>query len=248
MSWKKNKIMKKTIELKEVIMKKLSTVSFILIMLFYFVPIKYLIAENTVTPPLLMQQRQMPLVPAPGPGVSLPPPGPGITPPPPPVNPPLPPGQAGIPIVQTIPIETLLSNLQQAIKTTSNLNKLLSPGKVWLMRSPNGETEIKGGILYQGVVVAVLHFNPLNGKVLPLGIHTHLFQNNIEISSVKSNLPAVIGNLEILPTAEFMEPEACWSFPVAIGNIIIAHIKIYYDGIHVMEDYLANQEMTFYGQ
>ncbi len=230
-------------------MKKLSIVSIILIMLFYFVPSRYLIAENNVAPPLLMQQSQTPLAPAPGPSVPHPPPpGPGVTPPPPPGNPPLPPGQAGIPIVQTIPTETLLSNLHQAIKTTSNLNKLLYAGKVWLMRSPTGEIEIKGGVLYQGVVVAVLHFNPLNGKVLPLGIHPHLFQNNIEISRVKSNLSAVIGNLKILPAAEFREPEACWSFPVAIGNIIVAHIKIYYDGIHVMEDYIANQEMTFYGQ
>ncbi len=220
-------------------MKKLSTVSFILIMLFYFVPIRYLIAQNNVTPPLLMQQSQTPLVPAAGPGVP-PPPTPGV--------PPLPPGQSGIPIVQTIPTETLLSNLQQAITTTSNLNRLLSAGKVWLMRSPNGEIEIKGGVLYQGAIVAVLHFKPLDGRVLPLGINPHVFQNNIEIGRVKSNLSAVIGNLKILRVAEFMEPEACWSFPVAIGNIIVAHIKIYYDGIHVLQDYIANQEMAFYGQ
>ena len=217
-------------------MKKLSIVSIILIILFYFVPTWYLIAQKNVTPPLLMQQNPTPLVPAAGLGV------------PPPGNPPLPSGQAGIPIVQTIPTETLISNLQQSITTTNNLNKLLSAGKVWFTRSPTGEIEIKGGVLFQGAVVTVLHFNPLDGRVLPLGINPHVFQNNIEISRVKSNLSAVIGNLKILPAAEFMEPEACWSFPVAIGNIIVAHIKIYYDGIHVLEDYIANQEMAFYGQ
>jgi hypothetical protein len=45
-----------------------------------------------------------------------------------------------------------------------------------------------------------------------------------------------------------MEPEACWSFPVAMDNQIVAHIKIYYDGIHVVQDYSANQEMIFYGK
>ena len=238
MSWKKNKIVKEIIKYKEVVMKKLSMVSIILIMLFYFVPTQYLRAQNNVTPPLIMQQNQTPLVPAAGPGI----------PPTPPGNPPLPPGQAGIPIVQTIPAETILANLQQALTTTSNLNKLLSAGKVWFMRSPGGEIEIKGGILYQGVVVAVLHFNPLDGKVLPLGITPHVFQNNIEIGRVRSNLSAAIGNLKILPVAEFMEPEACWSFPVAFGNIIVAHIKVYYDGIHVIEDFITNQEMAFYGQ
>ena len=229
-------------------MKKLSTLFIILILVSYFVTIQYLLAQNNVTPPLLMQQNQPQSVPAVGPGIPPPPPGPGVPPPPPPGNPPLPPGQAGIPIVQTIPTETLLSNLQQAITTTSNLNKLFSPGKVWLMRSPTGEIEIKGGVLYQGVVVAVLHFNPIDGKVLPLGINPHVFQNNIEISKVKSNLSAIISNLKILPAAEFIEPEACWSFPIVIGNIIVAHIKIYYDGIHVLQDYIANQEMKFYGQ
>ncbi len=220
-------------------MKKLSIVSIMLIMLFYPGLSKNLIAQQNITPPLLMQQNQTPAVPPAG--------GPGI-PPTPPGTPPLPPGQAGIPIVQTIPTQTLLANLQQAITTTSNLNKLLSAGEVWFMRSPAGEIEIKGGILYQGAVVAVLHFNPADGSVLPLGINPHAFQNNVEINSVKSNLSSVIDNLKILPAAEFMEPEACWSFPVAVDNIIAAHIKIYYDGTHVMEDYIANQEMAFYGQ
>ncbi|MCF6269458.1 MAG: hypothetical protein L3J41_07100 [Melioribacteraceae bacterium] len=218
--------------------QNLSFVFFILIMLFYFVPTRYLIAQQNVTPPLLMQQNKTPVAPPAGPGI----------PPTPPGNPLLPLGQAGIPIVQTIPTQTLLSNLQQAITTTSNLEKLLSAGKVWFMRSPTGEIEIKGGVLYQGAVVAVLHFNPLDGSVLPLGINPQAFQNNVEINSIKSNLSSVIGNLRILPAAEFMEPEACWSFPVVIGNIIVAHIKVYYDGIHVMEDYITNQEMAFYGQ
>ncbi len=219
-------------------MKKLSIVSIMLIMLFYPGFSGNLIAQQNIIPPLLMQQNQTPAVPPAGPGI----------PPTPPGNPPLPPGQAGIPIVQTIPTQTLLANLQQAITTTGNLDKLLSAGKVWFMRSPAGEIEIKGGVLYQGVVVAVIHFNPLDGSVLPLGINPHVFQNNVEINSVKSNLSSVIGNLKILPAAEFMEPEACWSFPVAVGNSIVSHIKVYYDGTHVMEDYITNQEMVFYGQ
>jgi len=219
-------------------MKKLSCLSIIVIMIFYLGLAQKLVAQQNNNPPLLMQQNQIPVVPPAGPGI----------PPSPPGNPPLPPGQAGIPIVQTIPTQTLLTNLQQAITTAKNLNNLLSPGKVWFMRAPAGEIEIKGGILYQGAVVAVLRFNPLDGSVLPLGINPHAFQNNVEINSVKSNLSSVIGNLKILPEAEFMEPEACWSFPVVIGNIIIAHIKVYYDGIHVIEDYIGNQEMSFYGQ
>ncbi len=219
-------------------MKNLSILTTVLVMLFYFGNTQNLTAQQNVTPPLLIQQNQPQAIPPAGPGI----------PPTPAGNPPLPQGQGGIPIVQTIPTQTLLSNLQQAITTTNNLKKLLSVGKVWFMRSPAGEIEIKCGVLYQGAVVAILHFNPLDGNVLPLGINPHVFQNNVDISTIKSNLSSVIGNLKILPAAEFIEPEVCWSFPVAIGNVIVAHIKVYYDGIHIMEDYLANQEMTFYGQ
>jgi len=151
-------------------------------------------------------------------------------------------------VVQTIPTQTLLADLPKAIATTKKLNKLLAPGKVWIMRAPPGEIEMKGGLMYQGVVVAVLRFNPIDGSLLPQGINPHAYQGSVQIQSVKSTLSAVMSNLKIIPAAEFMEPEACWSFPVASGNTIVAHIKIYYDGIHVVQDYAANQEMIFYGQ
>jgi len=35
---------------------------------------------------------------------------------------------------------------------------------------------------------------------------------------------------------------------VILGNIVVARVKIYYDGAHVLQDYAANQEMLFYGQ
>jgi hypothetical protein len=44
------------------------------------------------------------------------------------------------------------------------------------------------------------------------------------------------------------EPEASWVFPVALGNTIVAHLKVYYDGVHIVPDYPANQEMAYYGQ
>jgi hypothetical protein len=226
-------------------MKKLSVVFVISIMLLSFGFARNTIAQQNITPPLLMQQNQASAVPAPVPGTPPTPPGsPLILP----GTPPTPPGPAGAPTVLTIPTQKLLANLQQATATAERLNKLLTPGKVWIMRAPAGEIQIKGGLLYQGIAVALLYFNPVDGSVLPLGISPHTYPSNIQIKSIKSNLSSAIGNLKILPAAEFMEPEACWSFPVAIGNTIVAHIKVYYDGIHVVQDYMANQEMTFYGQ
>ena len=129
-----------------------------------------------------------------------------------------------------------------------NLNRLLAPGKAWIMRAPGGEIEIKGGLLYQNIAVAFLHFDPIDGSILPCGINPHVYQSNIQLQSIKSKLLSTVSKLKILPVAEFLESEACWSFPVVMNNIIVTHLKIYYDGIHVLPDYAANQEMTFYGQ
>ncbi|RLB79422.1 MAG: hypothetical protein DRH24_12630 [Deltaproteobacteria bacterium] len=222
-------------------MKKIFFFTTLLIVPLTFGYARNTIAQQNVTPPLLIQQNTIPAVPSPEPGVP-PPTGPAGIP-----GHPLP-CPTGIPVVQTIPAQTLLANLPQAVVTTEKLNRLLAPGKIWFMRTPAGESEIKGGLLYQGVVVTVLHFNPLDGSVLPLGINPHEYRSNVQIQSIKSSLSSVIGKLTVLPAAEFIEPEACWSFPVAMDSKIVARLKVYYDGIHVIQNYAANQEMIFYGQ
>ena len=58
----------------------------------------------------------------------------------------------------------------------------------------------------------------------------------------------MIDKLQIIPAAEFREPDASWSFPVVLGDRIVARLNVYYDGIHILQDYGANQGMIFYGQ
>lgn len=223
-------------------MKKVSFIFTILLVVFFTTgwAVKAAAQQNN-TVPLLMQQNPPQMQPA-----ALPP-AQGVVPGqpgPPPPNP----GLQGVQVVQTIPVTTLLSHLSQAVQTAQKLNKLFAAGKVWMMRGPAGDIQLKAGLLYQGVAVAVLQFNPLNGRVLPLGVNPQVYQNSVSLQAVKTNLGRILPQLKILPVAEFMAPETCWSFPVSIGNTVVAHVKIYYDGVHVLQDYIANQEMAFYGQ
>jgi hypothetical protein len=192
--------------------------------------------QTTHVPPVLT-------VPQGAPGVP-PAPAPQVVPP----GPPSPPGVPGIPVAQTIPLQTLTAQFEQAKETALQLNKLLLAGKVWAMCAPGGELEVKAGLTYQGVAVALLRFDPQTGQVLPTGVNPHVYTGNTSLTEIKKSLSAVVQNLKILPVAEFMEPEACWAFPVTYRNFIVAHVKIYYDGVHVVQDYGANQEMSFYGQ
>lgn len=159
-----------------------------------------------------------------------------------------PPHGPGIAVVQTIPVQALLADLSKAEATVRQIGRQLTPGKVWVMRAPGGELEIKAGLLYEGVAVAVLHFSPRDGRLLPLGVNPPVYQSSVQIQTIKNRLDAVIRDLKILPAAEFLEPEASWSFPVAAGGTMVARLKVYYDGIHIMQDYPASQEMMFYGQ
>jgi len=232
-------------------------------------------AQQVAAPPLLVQPNQAPPMPPPAavtplvppaavtrpvpPPVAVTPPvmppAPGAPPVPPasasrmlqPVAPPPPPGP-GVTVSQTVPVQALLADLPKAEATIRALGRQLAPGKVWVMRAPGGELEIKAGLLYGGVTVAVLHFNPRDGSLLPLGVNPRVYQSSVQIQAIKNRLDAVIRDLKILPAAEFVEPEASWSFPIAAGDIMVARLKVYYDGIHVMQDYPANQEMMFYGQ
>jgi len=225
-------------------MKKVLSLFVILLIFWELTLTNYCVAQQNAGPPLVMQEFFSPPPPNPRPPESGPFPSPTSTPLP---GPP-PPAPGAIPIINTISIKTLTTTLQKAITTSKELNRLLTPGKVWMMRAPAGEIEIKAGVLYQGVVVATLHFNPINGEVLPRGIHPHFYQTNIQLAIVKTNLSNIINRLKILPYADFREPEACWVFPVSLGNTIVAEIKVYYDGIHILPDYKENQEMMFYGE
>ncbi|MBW1981269.1 MAG: hypothetical protein JRJ12_08595 [Deltaproteobacteria bacterium] len=212
-------------------MKKVCLVFVILLSVIFFA--ENSLAQTIAGPPLLLQQ------------VPAPPPAPGVSPGQPVAPPPPGPGMA---VGQTIPPSILLTNLTKAVAAVKRLGSRLSPGKVWIGRGPGGEIEIKAGLLYQGIVIAALHFDPRNGRMLPLGISPHAYQIGIQLAALKARLANMIKKLKILSAAEFVDPEVSWSFPVALGNTIVTHVKVYYDGTHIVQDYAASQEMMFYGQ
>ncbi len=188
--------------------------------------------------------RQVPSPPAQEVGQPLPPTR-GIVPPP------VPPAQS-ISVLSRNPQE-IAKNAFIAVTTAQKAKRYLTPGKVWSMVGPRGEVEVKAAIIYDGIAVAVLHFNSSEGMLLPLGIppvEIEVSPQLIErvIENVKRNLPAIVNSLEILNGAEYREPESVWCIPVAYKNMIVAHLKIYIDGIHVVPDYPANQEMQEYGK
>jgi len=190
-------------------------------------------AQLTQTPQVLPGVAPLPAAPLPAPA-----------PPPPPA----PPGVPAIPGVQFVPLDTILSRSGQAFATARAVLAAASAGKVWMMRAPAGEVEVKAALLYQNNVVAVLRFHPLTGQLLPRGVNPRAVEVRVNTEAVKRRLQVLIPRLTLVPAGEYREPESCWVFPIAWNNMAVAELKVFYDGQHVVQDFGAAQEMSFYGQ
>ncbi len=206
-------------------------------------------AVSTTDPPLLLNiYGNGPLTGGPG---ALMPPG----------APPIPPGAGlsgaaapgmagGHGCSTTYGIDITPKKVQQVLSTVKRARKYLKPGKLWILRGAGGEMEIRGGIMYQGAVVSVVEFNPVNGSVLPAGYRPVVYQENVSLSTIRKQLDTIVNNLQVLEGVWYREPEGCWIVPLVYKGEVIASLKIYYDGIHVVPvvpDYEATKEMAYYG-
>ncbi len=259
-------------------MKKISVLLTLTVLLLFIGGIAMTQASNNTAPPLLTEQNlatpttPSPTAPAPPPGAPnaapapAPVPPPGNAPPPSPPNgapvpppgapvppqgpapPPGPPGPAPAPQAPNIPL-AFLQNASKAVSTAKAARPYFVAGKVWAIRAPGGEVILKAAIVYKGMAIGVLEFNPVDGTLLPKGYHPRIYTQDVPgFNIVKKSLPGIVSKIEVLDGAEFREPEASWVIPLAVDGMIVAHVKVYYDGIHVVPDFPANQEMEAYGK
>ncbi len=239
-------------------MDRYRRITLIIIALLIFIIIGGLsMAEEKNAPPLLNQSRifpveqsvdqgppNPPLTPeggAPPAPAGAPVPSPGVAPPPPPPRP--------APMPQAGTTEGFLDNAIRAVDAARRARSLFVPGKVWSIRAPGGEVILKAAIMYQGMAVGVLEFSPLDGRLLPRGYKPRVYNlASMPIEQIRQQLPVIFSRLKALEGAEFREPEASWIIPLAFDGMIVAHIKVYYDGAHIVPDFPANQEMQAYGR
>ncbi len=247
-------------------------------MLFFTVCIMYVSAETVVSektttgpPPLLENNNGSYAVDVlgatrPGYGNTVPPvysaavPGqPGSTgsvplPPPPPGA--MTPGMSVIPPGAAVPggypstysIDITPEKIQQVLSTVKEVKQYLKMGKIWLLKGPGGELEIRGGIMYQGAVVSVIEFSPANGSVLPADYRPVVYQENASLETIRDHFEGIVNNMQVLEGVWFSQPEACWIIPLTYNGKIITFLKVYTDGVHIIPDYEASREMAYYGQ
>ncbi len=172
---------------------------------------------------------------------------PSQPPPPAPVNPPqginpnLPPNPG--------PQEILSPDMaRRAVATAINALRYLKPGKIWCARGIAGEKIIKAALIIRGRCVGIIEFDPLSGKLLPEGWRPMHVDGRFPLEKIKENFSNIAEQLRVLKGAEFRGPENAWAVPLACCHFIVAHLKISPDGLRILPDYPAEQEMRVYVQ
>ncbi len=127
-------------------------------------------------------------------------------------------------------------NAQKAILASKNCLASLKPGKVWRHHGPHGEMEIKGSLLLGDIPVAVLHFSPDDGSLLPKGLHGFSKGKEEIIDIVQKKLNEIAPQLSVLDGAEFREPESCWAVPLTNTGRIVGHLKVAADGSQILTE------------
>ncbi len=166
-------------------------------------------------------------------------------PPAPPATPKPIPGTIQPPTQQTLPA---LQNATLAIKTAKTVKPFITCGKIIVNKAPLGEVELKGVLLYQNVAIGVIHFSPLTGNVLPMGYNEHNFSENYSLNIIKQNLQNIIKGMFIGDFVSYREPESAWVIPIIYNQFQIGEIKVSSDGLKIIPDYPANEEMQLLGR
>ncbi len=141
----------------------------------------------------------------------------------------------------------VLGNVVRALSSARAIVGALSLSKWWIKESPIDGVSVKIAILYRGFAVGIIELSPVDGKPLPCGFHPRIPELIVAQKELSDSVDLLASNLRIVEGVEYREREMSFAVPVAFGNLMVSHINIYCDGIHVLPDYLVMQEMKLFG-
>ncbi|BEP17754.1 hypothetical protein PYJP_11060 [Pyrofollis japonicus] len=153
------------------------------------------------------------------------------------MSPPQPP-----PIRRGIDARDLLEAARRAIDTVSRALPYIVPGPIILHRGPAGEVHVDIPLLYQGMALDKIHFDPGENRPSPKG-RPIVWLGKIDLHEVREIAKTIVSELRVLGAAEYREPEAAWIVPLAWGPFIVAHIKVSSNGDEIIPDYGLTREL-----
>ncbi len=135
------------------------------------------------------------------------------------------------------------SKAMKAIEAVKNILNLLFIGPPIIHRDPAGETHIDLPLMYNGVALDRIHYDPLTNTFSPKGRPVHVRVSKINEEYIKENADKMLKEVRVINAAEYREPENCWVIPLAWKTYIIAHVKIDVEGEELIPDYGLTAEI-----
>ena len=134
----------------------------------------------------------------------------------------------------------------RAIETAKAALAYIVVGPPLIRYGPAGEVHVDVPLLYHGMALDRVHFDPSLKMPSPKGRPGRAWGVRVDEHEVRSVMEAVLKESRVLDAVEYREPEAAWAVPLAWRNFIIAHIKVSHDGMHIIPDYGLTEEVRRY--
>ncbi len=97
----------------------------------------------------------------------------------------------------------------------------------------NGPVDVP--VLYDGLAVDIVHYDPLRRAPSPKGrpVHCH---GSEPVRDAARVVDEALGEAVVLGGAEYRGPERAWVVPVAWRSMIIMHVRVSWDGEGILPD------------
>ena len=135
------------------------------------------------------------------------------------------------------------SKAMKAIETVKSILNLLVIGPIIMHRGPAGDVHIDIPLVYDGVALDRIHYDPLTNTFSPKGRPVHVYVESIDLEHVKDNANKMLQEIRVLDAVEYREPERCWVVPLAWKTYIVAHVKVDVEGEELVPDYGLTAEI-----
>ena len=137
-------------------------------------------------------------------------------------------------------------NAVRAIETVRDALKYMEIGIPIIHRGPRGEVHVDVPLMYHGYALDRIHYDPYVNTLSPKGRPVRARGVEVKEDHVREVMEKVLRELRVIDAVEFREPENAWIVPLAWNHIIIAHIKVSYNGNELIPGYGLTGEVRRY--
>ncbi|MHA1312173.1 MAG: hypothetical protein ACTSQO_14760 [Candidatus Helarchaeota archaeon] len=131
----------------------------------------------------------------------------------------------------------------EAIEQVKKLIPYLFIGPVFVHRRINGEINVEVPLMYNGFALDRIHFDLRTNSPAPKGHNPFYFNIKVDKKRIKLRMEKILSELKVLDATEFRDPESAWAIPLVWNHFIIAHIKVNFENLEILQDYPLTQEV-----